>query len=835
MIIKNKLRISMKALRYFLLLLFFSTPEETKPHYRYIRSLQDVKLSDLNLVGGKNASLGQMISALSSQGIRVPQGFAVTVDGYNAYMNYNNLTQQITNLANQITDMSDLKTLKNISEKIRALIEHGQIPPDLATEIYTAYQELSTYYNEEQCDVAVRSSATAEDLPDASFAGQQDTFLHVQGAEHVLTYYKKCIASLFNDRAIAYRKEQGFDQMEIALSVGVQKMIRSDIACSGVAFSLDTESGFSDVVVINGSYGLGEAIVQGAVTPDEYIVHKTTLTQGFAPIIKKQLGIKNTKIIYSHEQSNLIETVNVSPDDQMHYCLTNDEILELAHMVMTIEQHYSHQYQKRNRSNWTPMDIEWAKDGIDGKLYIVQARPETVHTGIRENSLHLFTLSVDRATLAESILVKGMSVGQQIASGTARIINSIEDIDHISPTDIIITDMTNPDWVPAMKQAAGIITNRGGRTCHAAIVSRELGIPAIVGTQHATEKIKSGQNITLDCSGGTIGIVYDGLIPFDITNVSLDNIGSAPVPIMVNIADPDSAFKTSFLPTAGIGLVRLEFIITNALKVHPMALIYPDMITDNAIIEKIEQMTAAYTSKTEFFVEQLACAVGMMAAAFYPRPIIVRFSDFKSNEYYNLIGGSYFEPIEENPMIGFRGASRYYHPQYRDAFALECQAMKIVRERMGLTNVKMMIPFVRSLKEAESVITEMSNNGLERGVNGLEVIMMCELPCNVMLIEEFSKYFDGFSIGSNDLTQTTMGIDRDSALVSGIFDERDPAVKKMLTMAIQAANRIGTYIGICGQAPSDFPDLAEFLIDTGINSLSLTPDTVIPFLMRYAQ
>ncbi len=825
----------MKALHYFLLLIFLSTPEETKPHYRYIRSLQDVKLSDLNLVGGKNASLGQMISALSSQGIRVPQGFAVTVDGYNAYMNYNNLTQQITNLANQITDISDLKTLKNISEEIRALIEHGQIPPDLATEIYTAYQELSTYYNEEQCDVAVRSSATAEDLPDASFAGQQDTFLHVQGAEHVLTYYKKCIASLFNDRAIAYRKEQGFDQMEIALSVGVQKMIRSDIACSGVAFSLDTESGFSDVVVINGSYGLGEAIVQGAVTPDEYIVHKTTLTQGFAPIIKKQLGIKNTKIIYSHEQSNLIETVSVSRDDQMHYCLTNDEILELAHMVITIEQHYSRQYQKRTGNNWTPMDIEWAKDGIDGKLYIVQARPETVHTGIRENSLHLFTLSADRATLAGSILVKGISVGQQIASGTARIINSIEDIDHISPTDVIITDMTNPDWVPAMKQAAGIITNRGGRTCHAAIVSRELGIPAIVGTQYATEKIKSGQNITLDCSGGTIGIVYDGLIPFDITNVSLDNIGNAPVPIMVNIADPDSAFKTSFLPTAGIGLVRLEFIITNALKVHPMALVYPDMITDNAIIEKIEQMTAAYTSKTEFFVEQLACAVGMMAAAFYPRPIIVRFSDFKSNEYYNLIGGSYFEPIEENPMIGFRGASRYYHPQYRDAFALECQAMKIVRERMGLTNVKMMIPFVRSLKEAESVITEMSNNGLERGVNGLEVIMMCELPCNVMLIEEFSQYFDGFSIGSNDLTQTTMGIDRDSALVSAIFDERDPAVKKMLTMAIQAANRIGTYIGICGQAPSDFPDLAEFLIDTGINSLSLTPDTVIPFLMRYAQ
>src|SRR5579862_2744300 len=740
----------MKALRYTILLLFLSTPEQTKPEYRYIKALNNVDLSDLNLVGGKNASLGQMINALSAQGIRVPQGFAITVDGYNAYMQYNNLTEQITNLANQIIDTNDLKMLKKVSEEIRFLIERGSVPKDLAVEIHHAYQELSTYYHEEQCDVAVRSSATAEDLPDASFAGQQDTFLHVQGAQNVLTYYKKCIASLFNDRAIAYRTEQGFDQMEIALSVGVQKMVRSDLACSGVAFSLDTETGFSDVVVINGSYGLGEAIVQGAVTPDEYIVHKPTLQQGFAPIIKKQLGLKNNKVMYSHEQSNLIETVPVSEYDQQQYCLTNDEILELARMVMTIEQHYSQQYKKRGGSyfakasfdklrtsgdrGWTPMDVEWAKDGIDGKLYIVQARPETVHTGIRENVLHLYTLAEHQSD--DNVIIKGISVGQKIAHGAARIINTIEDIDQINATDIIITDMTNPDWVPAMKQAAGIITNRGGRTCHAAIVSRELGIPAIVGTQDATEKISNGQNITIDCSGGTVGIVYDGHIPFDITRISLDNINSAPVPIMVNIADPDSAFTTSFLPSAGIGLVRLEFIITNALKIHPMALLYPDMITDDIIREKITQTTAAYESPTQFFIEQLACAVGMMAAAFYPRPIIVRFSDFKSNEYYNLLGGSYFEPIEENPMIGFRGASRYYHPQYKEGFALECAAMKIVRERMGLTNVKMMIPFVRSLKEAESVIAEMRKNGLERGVNGLEVIMMCELPCNVMQIEE---------------------------------------------------------------------------------------------------
>lgn len=845
----------MKVLRYSLLLLFLSTPEETKTEFKYIKSLQDVRLSDLNLVGGKNASLGQMIGLLSNYGISVPHGFAITVDGYTHYLNHNNLTEQIRALTNQITDITDLKTLKTVSEEIRTIIENGTIPIDLANEIIAAYQDLSDYYNEKNCDVAVRSSATAEDLPNASFAGQQDTFLHIQGSDNVLTYYKKCIASLFTDRAIAYRKEQNFDQMEIALSVCIQKMIRSDIACSGVAFSLDTESGFADAVVINASYGLGEAIVQGAVTPDEYIVHKTTLTQGFAPIIKKQLGLKNNKVIYNDTHTHFIETVSVSEKDQMNYCLTNDEILELARMVMIIEEHYSEQYRKRNSyfassfvkssgehgkaskdgGTWTPMDIEWAKDGIDGKLYIVQARPETVHTGRRENVLHLYNLAADRKTLTNKILTKGISVGEQIAIGNARIINAIEDINNIEPTDIIITDMTNPDWVPAMKQAAGIITNRGGRTCHAAIVSRELGIPAIVGTQNATEKITPGQQITLDCSNGTVGIIYDGHIPFDITSVSLDNINEAPVPIMVNIADPASAFKTSFLPTAGIGLVRLEFIITNALKIHPMAILYPEMVTDSAITKKIESLTSAYNSPTEFFVEQLACAVGMMAAAFYPRPIIVRFSDFKSNEYFNLIGGSYFEPIEENPMIGFRGASRYYHPQYRDGFALECAAMKIVREKMGLTNVKLMIPFVRSLTEANNVITEMSKNGLQRGEHGLEVIMMCELPCNVMLIKEFSEYFDGFSIGSNDLTQTTMGIDRDSAIISSIFDERDPAVKKMLTKAIKAANKIGTYIGICGQAPSDFPDLADFLIKTGINSLSLTPDTVIPFLLRYAQ
>ncbi len=816
-----------------LLFIFCSLSSTVVADYQYIKFLKDVTLSDIMTVGGKNASLGQMINELSMHGIRVPLGFAVTINGYNHYMKSNNLTENINNLINQISDITNLKQLKAISSTIRNLIETGDIPIDLEQEICAAYKELSQYYNEDNCDVAVRSSATAEDLPNASFAGQQDTFLHVQGKEQLVTYYKKCIASLFTERAIAYRKEQGFDSADVALSVGVQKMIRSDLACAGVAFSIDTESGFSDVVVINGSYGLGESIVQGSVTPDEFIVHKPTLAQGYAPIIKKNLGLKINKIIYGNDASQLTETVPVLQNDQSHFCLTDTEVLELARMVMLIEQHYSGLYRKRF-GNVTPMDIEWAKDGIDGKIYIVQARPETVHAGKQQSTLKLYSLGADRSTLSPHVLLKGISVGQQIASGIARVVEHIEDIGTVNAHDIIITDMTDPDWVPAMKQAAGIITNRGGRTCHAAIVSRELGIPAIVGTQYATNTIVTGQNITLDCSNGTVGIVYNDEIPFTVTEVAVNDLAQPPVPIMVNIADPDSAFKTSFLPTSGIGLVRLEFVISNTLKVHPMALLHPEKIDCTIIQNKIAAITSAYDNGPEFFVDQLACGVAMMAAAFYPRPIIVRFSDFKSNEYRNLIGGSYFEPIEENPMIGFRGASRYYHPHYRQAFSLECEAIKKVRNTMGLTNVKVMIPFVRSLKEAESVINEMATNSLVRGENGLQVIMMCELPCNVMLLEEFSEYFDGFSIGSNDLTQTTLGVDRDSELVSSIFDERDPAVTKMLTQAITKANKIGTYIGICGQAPSDFPDLAEFLIDTGIHSLSFTPDTVIPFLMRYS-
>ena len=799
----------------------------------FTKQFNEVTIADIPLVGGKNASLGQMINALSSYGVRVPHGFAITVDAYWYYLDHNNLTEKIERLIAQITDPNDLKMLKHVGSQIRTMIESGKIPDDLAQEITDAYTALSHEYGHDNCDVAVRSSATAEDLPNASFAGQQDTFLNVRGNDQVLHYYKKCIASLFTDRVISYRIETGFDHINIALSVGIQKMVRSDLSCSGVAFSLDTESGFRNAIIINASYGLGEGIVQGAVTPDEWIVHKPTLAQGFAPIIKKQLGVKSTKVIYSNNKDELIKTIPVSQKEQEIYCLTDQEILDLARTVMIIEQHYSQHYVRRNGS-WKPMDIEWAKDGIDGKIYFIQARPETVHAGTSlGNTLKTYTLDENRKNL--TTLITGVSVGQKISSGIARIVEHVEEIDHINSQDIIITDMTNPDWVPTMKQAAGIITNRGGRTCHAAIVSRELGIPAIVGTQHATSTIKNGQAITLDCAGGTVGYVYDGNIPFTVTEVSLDTVPTPPVQVMVNIADPSSAFRVSFLPTSGIGLVRLEFIIGNTLKVHPMALLHFDCVTDSETQEKIEKLTGAYMSKTEFFVEQLACNIGMMAAAFYPRPIIVRFSDFKSNEYRNLIGGKYFEPIEENPMIGFRGASRYYHPKYKEAFALECQAMKIVREKMGLTNVKVMIPFVRTTKEAAAVLAEMKKNGIVRGENGLEVIMMCELPCNVILMKEFAKHFDGFSIGSNDLTQTTLGVDRDSELVSAIFDERDPAVKKMLAKAIKTANKIGTYIGICGQAPSDFPDLAQFLIDQGIHSLSLTPDTVIPFLMRYAK
>jgi pyruvate, water dikinase len=790
---------------------------------KYIKKFEEIRLSDVAIVGGKNASLGEMITQLHSQGIRVPDGFAITAAAYWYYLKHNQYEEKIRQIMSQLKDPSDVAVLQKVGKEIRELMVGGVIPDDLMQEITDAYRELSHLYNSEDVDVAVRSSATAEDLPTASFAGQQETFLNVHGSAHLLNCYKKGIASLFTDRAIVYRIDQNFDHFKVALSVGVQKMIRSDRAVSGVAFSLDTESGFKDVVMIESSYGLGETIVQGLVTPDEFIVHKPTMAQGFASIIKKQRGDKKTKMIYADEGADTIKTVEVSQQDQAAFSLQDNEIIELATFVVVIEKHYSDL-----KNAWLPMDVEWAKDGVDGKLYIIQARPETVYAGKKKTVLTQYLLDT---SVKPEVIVTGLSIGQKIVSGIARVIKSAKDIADVQVGDIIVTQMTDPDWVSIMKRAAGIITDRGGRICHAAIVSRELGIPALVGTKNGTEKIEQGTEITLDCSGGTDGFVYKGRISYTIHETVLDKIPESPVPVMVNIADPDSAFQTSYLPIAGVGLARLEFIITNFIKIHPMVLVHPERIKDTKIGEEVNAITSAYPNKETFFIDTVAQGIGMIAAAFYPRPVIVRLSDFKSNEYRNLIGGIYCEPLEENPMLGLRGASRYYSEQYKEAFVLECRAIERVRMVMGFKNIKVMVPFVRTVGEARMVIAAMEENGLVRAKDDLEIVMMCEIPSNVIMIDEFSSLFDGFSIGSNDLTQLVLGVDRDSSLLSRLFDERDEAVKKMMAMAIKGAHNNGRYIGICGQAPSDYPEIAQFLIENGIDSLSLNVDSVIPFLM----
>jgi len=805
----------------------------------FIKYFEDININDVPTVGGKNASLGEMIQQLTPQGIKIPTGFAITADAYWHYLEENHFVEKIKNIMANLSDAHNVKNLQKVGSEIRKLIVSGTVPEDLEKEIITAYYNLSQRYGVKDIDVAVRSSATAEDLPNASFAGQQDTFLNVSGEKELLQACKKSIASLFNDRAIVYRVEQGFDHFKVALSIGVQKMIRSDEAVSGVAFSLDTETGFKDVVMIEASYGLGESIVQGLVTPDEYMVHKLTLMDGYKPIIKKMCGDKKTKIIYPTSLSSslfelrrtsklrrasALKTVKVPVSDQKKYVLTDDEIIELAQYVITIENHYS-----ALKKSWSPMDIEWAKDGQDGKIYIVQARPETIHAG--KNNVILKEYRLKNPSAAKTPLVQGLSIGRAIVSGVACVVKSARDISRVKTGDIIVTEMTDPDWVPVMKRASAIVTDRGGRTCHAAIVSRELGIAAIVGTHNGTKKIKTGDLITIDCSDSSIGVVYQGKLEYEVQEIALTNVAKPPVPVMINCADPDSAFQASFLPVEGVGLARLEFIITNAIKIHPMALIDSERV-DKKTMRIIDTLTAAYKNKTDFFVEQLAQGIGMIAGAFYPRPVTVRFSDFKSNEYRNLIGGAYFEEVEENPMIGFRGASRYYNDRYKQAFALECAALLRVRNTMGFTNVKIMVPFVRAVAEAEKVIQEMKNHELVRGENGLELVMMCEIPSNVLLIEEFSNYFDGFSIGSNDLTQLVLGIDRDSNLIAPLFDERNEAVKKMMAMAIKGAHACGKYIGICGQAPSDYPEIAEFLIKNGIDSLSLNSDSVMPFLIR---
>lgn len=785
---------------------------------KFIKAFEEISLQDIALVGGKNASLGQMIKNLSSQGILIPSGFAITAQAYRHHLAKNNLEAKIQKLLEKV-DKNKINELADIGHQIRELIVNSPLPEDLAQEIKKAYQQMQRKHGG-HADVAVRSSATAEDLPEASFAGQQETYLNIQSESDLLSSCVKCFASLFTNRAISYRIDHNFDHMDIALSIGVQKMVRSDLASSGVIFTLDTESGFKDVIFITSSYGLGENIVQGSVNPDEFYIHKPTLKAGFKPLLKKRLGSKMRKLIYMSKGATT--NVDVLPDDRRHFSLNDDEILLLARQALIIEEHYSEE-----KKRWCPMDIEWAKDGIDGKLYIVQARPETVHSQQQLiNYVEEYILTASAAQ-RQVKLCTGKSVGRKIASGKARIIASAKNMNELQPGEILVTDMTDPDWEPIMKKAGGIITNRGGRTCHAAIVSRELGIPAIVGASGATEAIGTGQEVTMDCSSGEIGVVYKGILDFEIKKIELVNIKKPSIAIMTNLGNPDEAFSIARLPADGVGLARLEFIINNSIQIHPMALVHPEKVTDVNDKKLIDEITISYIDKKQFFIDKLAQEAGTIAAAFYPKPVIIRMSDFKSNEYRKLIAGSFFEPKEENPMIGFRGASRYFHERYQEAFALECKAMKKIRDDMGLTNVILMIPFVRTTDEAIAVIEKMKSYGLQQGENGLEIYMMCEVPSNVILIDAFSKIFDGFSIGSNDLTQLTLAVDRDSELVSHIFDERNQAVKKMLEWAVVGAQRNHKKIGICGQAPSDYPELAKFLIDLGISSISLNPDTVL--------
>ena len=798
----------------------------------YIQFFTELSLKDIPLVGGKNASLGEMVRELKTldpqRKIRVPLGFAITVKAYWDLIETNNLQPQMENLLSELSKHVTVGRVQIIGKELRDLIYTAPLPIQCNEEIKKAYQQLSDSYNEENSDVAIRSSATAEDLPNASFAGQQDTYLNIQGEEEIIDSVKKCMASLFTDRALVYRIEQGFDHFQIGISVGVQKMIRSDKATSGVIFTLDTDSGFKDVVVITSSYGLGENIVKGIVNPDEFHVHKETLAQGFRPIIKKFIGTKELKLIYNDKKENQLDNIPVSIDQQRSFSISDNEILELSRQAICIEEHYS-----RLKGSWCPMDIEWAKDGIDNELYIVQARPETIYG--RQNQAGTLVRYNLKEIPSSHPLVTGLSIGQKIASGKARILKDISEHASFLEGDVLVTSMTDPDWVPLMKKASAIITDKGGRTCHAAIVSRELGIPAIVGTTDATRLIQDREFITVDASQSSIGYVYQGDLDFEIISTTLETLPQPRVPIMLNIADPDRAYTLSFLPVDGVGLARVEFIISNFIKVHPMAVCRPDKISDRHVAKAIQGMSVAYADNAKaFFYETLAQGIGMIAASFYPRTVIVRLSDFKSNEYRNLLAGEDFEPVEENPMLGFRGAARYCDARYAPAFELECKAFKKARDEMGFSNIKLLVPFVRNLNEAHCTFAALEKNGIIKGENGLEILMMCEIPSNILLLEEFSKLFDGFSIGSNDLTQFTLAIDRDSAQLAPLFDERDLAVKRMLLLALEKAQKVGSPISICGQAPSDFPEIADYLIEHGISALSLNPDSVIPFLTREA-
>ena len=780
-----------------------------------VKWFDELGIEDVPSVGGKNASLGEMYRELAAKGVKVPNGFAVTADAYRAFLKEGKLDTAIRSILNDL-DTHDLANLRQRGKRVRQAILGATLPLKLADAIVEAYDRLSGGHSE-PVDVAVRSSATAEDLPDASFAGQQETYLNVQGRQMLLETCRRCFASLFTDRAIAYRVEKGFDHHKIALSIGVQRMVRSDLATAGVMFSIDTETGFRDAVLINASYGLGENVVQGSVNPDEYYVFKPTLKQGYRPILNKLLGSKEFKLIYDVGGSKMVKNVPVPPDDRARFALTDDEILTLARWACLIEDHYS-----AKRGTLSPMDMEWAKDGQTGELFIVQARPETV-----QSRRDLDTIETYRLTQRGRALVSGRSIGGKIGQGPVRVIKQVQQIHEFKEGDVLVTDKTDPDWVPIMKKAAAIVTNRGGRTCHAAIVSRELGLPALVGTEHATDILTDGQVVTVSCAEGETGYVYEGRLPIEVARVSLKDLRRPKTAIMMNVANPEEAFRLSFLPNDGVGLAREEFIISHAIGIHPLALLDYERLDDQAVKAEIDRRTAGYPDKAQFFVDKLAQGIGMIGAAFYPKDVIVRLSDFKSNEYANLIGGRPHEPIEENPMLGFRGASRYYDPRYREGFALECRALRKVREEMGLINVKIMIPFCRTVEEGRRVLAEMAGHGLRRGERGLEVYVMCEIPSNVILAEEFLEIFDGFSIGSNDLTQLVLGVDRDSSIVAPLFDERNPAVMRMIATVIKAAKAKGKKIGICGQAPSDYPEFARFLVAEGIDSLSLNPDAVI--------
>ncbi len=779
----------------------------------YIIRLDQLTIDDVPKVGGKNASLGEMIRNLGGLGVRVPGGFATTAHAYREFLAHDGLDRRIA-AALDALDIDDVKALADTGARIRQWILETPLQPAFAEAIDTAWRQLMAEYGE-AASWAVRSSATAEDLPDASFAGQQETYLNVRGLDNLKQTIRKVFASLFTDRAIAYREHQGFDHHKVALSAGVQKMVRSDLAASGVMFTLDTESGFRDAVFITGSYGLGEMVVQGAVNPDEFYVHKPTLAAGRPAILRRNLGAKAVRMVYG-DGATAVKIVETDPNDRQRFCIEDEQVEALARQAVTIEEHYRR-----------PMDIEWALDGIDGQLYIVQARPETVQSQSGR------VIEKYRLKSRGRVLAEGRSIGSKIGTGAAHVIRSLDEMDRLQPGDVLVTDMTDPDWEPVMKRASAIVTNRGGRTCHAAIIARELGVPAVVGCGNATDAIPDGQAVTVSCAEGDTGYIYEGILDYEVIRTELTEMPDLPVKVMMNVGNPDRAFDFAQIPNQGVGLARMEFIINNMIGIHPRALLEHHQL-DPELQQAIRQRTMAWGEPRDFFVKRVAEGVSTIAAAFWPKPVILRMSDFKSNEYANLLGGERYEPEEENPMLGFRGAARYLSEAFRPCFEMECEAIRHVRNTMGLTNLEVMIPFVRTLQEAEAVTRLLAANGLARGDNGLRHIMMCELPSNAVLAERFLEHFDGFSIGSNDMTQLTLGLDRDSSLIAAEFDERDPAVKAMLELAIGACQKAGKYVGICGQGPSDHPDLAAWLMRQGISSISLNPDTVTATWLRLA-